>query len=63
MVLLVEGAYGRAVSLKDWQAGKDFRIHAGPYFSIRDVDKLKEEGYTRIDFFGKDGFVEFTVEL
>lgn len=47
-------AYGRiyrtsADLLKDWNDGKDFKVHGGPYFSIRDVEKLKTEGFTSIN--------------
>lgn len=46
-------AYGRTYNtsadlLKDWRDGKDFKIHGGPYFSIRDVEFLKAEGFTKI---------------
>lgn len=33
---------------KAWQDGKDFRIHAGPYCSIRDSESLKNDGYTTV---------------
>lgn len=51
-------AYGRSYSTKkavlaDWLAGKDFKIEAGPYTSIRDLDALREE-YIQIAFkYGK----------
>jgi hypothetical protein len=43
MVLLP--AYGRkytsaAKALKDWEAGKDFKIKNGPYTSVRDAERL-----------------------
>ena len=46
MILLA--AYGKRYNsevevLLDWMAGKDFRLKAGPYTSIRDLDFLKEE--------------------
>ncbi len=38
-------AYGRTYAdkesaMRDWYAGKDFRIASGPYCSIRDIDTL-----------------------
>ncbi len=44
--------YGRAypdnlAMLRDWEAGKDFRIAGGPYCSIRDLETLKKE-YDRV---------------
>ena len=38
-------AYGRTYSstveaLKDWHDGKDFKIHKGPYCSIRDYEAM-----------------------
>jgi hypothetical protein len=46
-------AYGRSYSLgdeclKDWEDGKDFKFASGPYFSIRDKDVLKSQGYHEI---------------
>lgn len=46
-------AYGRTYSsietmLVDWQAGKDFKIVGGCYFSSRDTQALKERGYDSI---------------
>lgn len=35
-------------ALKDWQDGKDFKIYAGPYCSIRDKKQLEEYGTIRI---------------
>lgn len=50
-VFLATGAYGRKSNLKDWQEGKDFRIlGTQTYFSIRDVQRLKDDGYTSIQF-------------
>lgn len=50
MILYAMGAYGREARRSDWAAGKDFKIVGGPYFSIRDIDKLKIDGYTGIYF-------------
>ncbi len=32
-----------------WESGRDFKIVGGPYFSIRDKEKLKEMGYTHVE--------------
>lgn len=51
-------AYGRSyfskkAVLADWLAGKDFKIEAGPYTSIRDLEALRNE-YQKIAFkYGK----------
>jgi hypothetical protein len=44
---ILVGAYGRSYvskkdAIKDWEAGKDFRIQGGPYCSNRDYSKLYE---------------------
>lgn len=44
------GAFGRVANLTDWEVGKDFMIYNGPYFSIRDIAVLKQDGYTGILF-------------
>lgn len=41
-------AYGRSYTTKkavlsDWLAGKGFKIEAGPYTSIRDLNALRKE--------------------
>lgn len=46
--LILFPAYGRmyddhASMRKDWEAGKDFRVFAGPYCSIRDIERLKQD--------------------
>jgi len=43
--IVVVPAYGRKYktaedAVKDWEAGKDFKIVRGPYMSIRDVKNL-----------------------
>lgn len=43
--LILTPAYGRTYSteqelLADWNAGEDFKVKAGPYCSIRDLDEL-----------------------
>jgi len=42
--LFLTAAYGRKYTsreqaVKDWQAGKDFKIDDGPYCSIRDIGR------------------------
>lgn len=46
--MVLAGAYGRnyetkKAALRDWEAGRDFKIVDGPYCSIRDLDQLVEE--------------------
>ena len=46
-------AYGRryatsAACLKDWKAGKDFKVAKGAYCSIRDYDELSIDGPVHI---------------
>lgn len=46
--LLATPAYGRiyesVTAMRNaWDWGQDFRIVDGPYFSIRDLDKIKED--------------------
>ena len=48
MALILHAAYGRAyktpeAATADWLAGKDFRIGAGPYCSIRDSEHLHKD--------------------
>lgn len=67
-VLFASGAYGRHPTLADWEGGKDFKAYqprwkGGPYFSIRDVDRIYAEGYRTIAFGGHEGFnVELVVQ-
>lgn len=65
MILDACGAYGRQPKLRDWFKGLDFKIITGPYFSIRDIEKLKSDGWTEIRFsFVQHGAVcNFTVKL
>lgn len=62
-LLRATGAYGREATEADWKAGKDFRVVSGPYFSIRDVAKIKADGFNQIVFFNARGFVEFVVKV
>jgi hypothetical protein len=46
-------AYGRtynteADAIQSWCDGKDWGHYSGPYCSIRDMDIIKQTGYTRI---------------
>ena len=58
--------YGRRTGPTDWEAGKDFIAmnppvwHGGPYFSVRDAERIYELGYRQIVIGGHDGF---TVDL
>ena len=46
------GAYGRKPSMDDWLDGKDFRVaNFGPYFSIRDVERMKSDGTYDVKFY------------
>lgn len=60
-VFIATGAYGREAKEKDWKNGKDFQVCYGPYFSIRDVQAIKNEGYKFIKFIG--GSTPFLIEL
>lgn len=49
-VLHAEGAYGAVYNSiqqvdKDWEDGVDFHIINGPYFSVRDTNKLVDMGF------------------
>lgn len=59
MFLSVIPAYGRDYKSKkellaDWNAGKDFTMcpfnGRSTYFSVRDVDSLKKEGFCVLNF-------------
>lgn len=48
--LPIVGAYGKKYDsqkdfFKDWDAGVDFKIVNGPYFSKRDTGNLLADGY------------------
>lgn len=63
-VISALGAYGRNATRADWDAGKDFKIASGPYFSIRDIPAMKEQGIEVILFVdSKTGYNAFIVEL
>lgn len=45
-MFLAQAAYGRGYecqtdAMSDWEAGKDFKLVNGPYFSIRDFADMK----------------------
>jgi len=62
-VLHVIGAYGRKATKEDFAFGKDFKIIAGPYFSVRDIAKIHEDGFTKISFHNSRGLILFSVDL
>jgi hypothetical protein len=43
MILDCIPAYGRTFSIDDWNRGEDFKIIDGPYFSIRDIERLSQD--------------------
>jgi hypothetical protein len=49
-------AYGRKTTQEDWDAGKDFKVYGGAYFSIRDSALLKADGVTTINFYSPQAF-------
>lgn len=62
VTLYASSAYGRRPSVKDWESGKDFKAIApqrwvgGPYFSIRDAQRIYDLGYRKIIVGGHEGF-------
>ncbi len=67
-VMYIKPAYGRvyktqAEAVADFDAGKDFKIEAGPYMSKRDVSAMKAEGYTTIVILRPDGRKHCIIEL
>ena len=57
--LYASGAYGRKYDtledvLIDWLEGLDFKVISGPYFSIRDAEVLRADGYGLVDV---DGYI------
>jgi hypothetical protein len=61
--LVAVGAYGRDATEQDWQAGKDFQIKSGPYFSIRDCETIKQDGVSQIIFYNRQGYLAFIKDL
>ena len=62
-MLMIRGAYGREATQADWDAGKDFQIVSGPYCSVRDLKRIKDDGYEMIVAYNRHGYVAFTVSL
>lgn len=64
--LELSGAYGQTASLEAWKAGKDMLILTagvkGSYCSIRDVDRLRADGFEIIEFYVARS-VAFLVDL
>ena len=55
MILNIFPAYGRAYpdlaqALQSWHRGQDFKIHRGPYLSVRNSDQLLGMGIHRVRF-------------
>jgi hypothetical protein len=56
-------AYGRYYTtkdqvLQDWMAGKDFKIHGGPYCSVRDLEAMRSSFCTIYLCYGSDKVLE-----
>ena len=65
--LILKGAYGRHYATKeqamaDWQAGKDFKIVAGPYCSVRDIATLKRR-HNNLILSADDGGAKITLTV
>ena len=62
---MAEGAYGREANIDDWLDGRDFSMLGGygPYFSIRDVKAIRDNGNTEIQFLDRQGWVKFAEKL
>lgn len=68
MLLNATGAYGRTYETQeaaqaDWDAEKDFKIITGPYFSKRDLNMIKDYGYTSIVIFDRTITKLLTIEV
>ena len=55
MIIVLRPAYGRRYEsydalLVDWLGGREFKVHNGPYCSIRNLALIRERGYTVITF-------------
>lgn len=63
------GAYGRDYQtveslMKDWASGKDFRIYNhSAYTSSRDVQLMKDEGYTDVVIYGTKAGVHHSFSI
>lgn len=54
-ILYVGPAYGRVYTTEeqvkaDWLGGKDFKIHHGPYLSVRDYSTMLGDGWIFIAY-------------
>lgn len=61
--LVLMGAYGRQTTLEDWKAGKDFVIFGGLYCSIRDLKRMKADGYTDIILLRRDATIVAKINI
>ena len=52
-----------AKAKKDWDEGKDFGIINGPYCSIRDVELMKKDGFTKVECMSRNSIKMFEVIL
>ena len=48
--LELRGAYGRKTNMDDWRSGKDFKIINGPYCSRADIEAIKNDGFSMLEF-------------
>jgi hypothetical protein len=68
-VIRAEGAYGTlyhegVAVLAYWNAGKDFRvIFDGPYFSNRDSNRMRQDGFRYVDIYNYRGEKLLRIEL
>lgn len=65
-MIVLKAAYGRhyktySEALRDWEAGKDFKIAGGPYTSKRDLEDLKKSFGTVLVEYGPNSI--YTKEL
>lgn len=60
--LELRGAYGRETTLRDWKAGKDFKITGGCYCSIRDKEAMAID-FDVLEFVSRTGKLVFTEVL
>jgi hypothetical protein len=63
MIIELHGAYGRETNMQDWFNGKDFKIHGGPYCSIRDVEQMRTDGYRVLVFVDADDVIMEVIKL
>jgi len=68
IALTVFPACGRDYSsredvLSDWDNNKDFKIRKGPYVNKQQVEELKEDGFTEIQFIFNSLNYSFKLEI